>query len=243
MEIYLTKMILNPRSRKVLRDVGNSQEMHRTISKAFPETEKETTPRQKYGILYRLETDNRSGQVSLLVMSSAKPDWSGLDANYLLEAEENPACKRIGENYAAVENGMKLMFRLRANPTKRVGKSDGRANDKFKPSDERKIRRRVEIRTDEDKIAWLKRKGEEAGFRLANVQLKEDVSNVASVEQGKISFSKSGNSSLLTFGSVTFEGVLEVTDADKFRESLVQGIGTGKAYGFGLLSIAPVKEK
>jgi CRISPR system Cascade subunit CasE len=176
-------------------------------------------------------------------MSSAKPDWSGLDANYLLEAEENPACKRIGENYAAVENGMKLMFRLRANPTKRVGKSDGRANDKFKPSDERKIRRRVEIRTDEDKIAWLKRKGEEAGFRLANVQLKEDVSNVASVEQGKISFSKSGNSSLLTFGSVTFEGVLEVTDADKFRESLVQGIGTGKAYGFGLLSIAPVKEK
>jgi len=35
---------------------------------------------------------------------------------------------------------------------------------------------------------------------------------------------------------------LQVTDAEKFRESLKTGIGTGKAYGFGLLSIAPVKE-
>ncbi len=238
MEIYLTKMILNPRSRKVRRDVGNSQEMHRTISRGFPETEKDTTPRQKYGILYRLETDNRSGLIALLVQSNAEPDWSKLDADYLLDGEENPACKRVGENYAAVADGMKLLFRLRANPTKRVGKSDGRADEKFKPSDERKIRRRVELRTDEDKIAWLRRKGEEAGFRLANVQLKEDVANVVAAERGKICFGKSGNSSPLTFGSVVFEGILQITDADKFRKSLISGIGTGKAYGFGLLSIA-----
>jgi CRISPR system Cascade subunit CasE len=242
MEIYLTKMILNPRSRKVRRDVGNSQEMHHTISNAFPETNKETTPRQKYGILYRLETDNRNGRVSLLVQSNAEPDWSRLEADYLQSGEGNPACKRIGENYARVASGMKLMFRLRANPTKRIGKSDGRADDRFKPSDERKTRRRVELRTDEDKIAWLKRKGEESGFRLTNVRLNVDVENVASIEQEKISFGKRGNSSPLTFGSVLFEGILEVTDDDKFRESLICGIGTGKAYGFGLLSIAPVKE-
>ena len=34
MEVYLTKMILNPRSRKVRRDVGNCQQLHRTISNA-----------------------------------------------------------------------------------------------------------------------------------------------------------------------------------------------------------------
>lgn len=242
MEIYLTKMILNPRSRKVRRDVGNSQELHRTISNGFPETDKETTPRRKYGILYRLEIDNRRGQIALLVQSNAKPDWSGLEADYLIEKEDNPACKSIGENYAAIENGMNLLFRLQANPTKRVGKSDPKAAAKFKPSDEKKIRRRVELRTDEDKIKWLKRKGEEAGFRLAGVQIKDDVENVASVEQGKISFGKSKNSPNLTFGSVVFEGVLQITDTDKFRESLIQGIGSGKAYGFGLLSIAPVKE-
>jgi CRISPR system Cascade subunit CasE len=43
----------------------------------------------------------------------------------------------------------------------------------------------------------------------------------------------------MTFGSVLFEGVLQVTDPDGFRETLATGIGSGKAYGFGLLSIAP----
>ena len=42
----------------------------------------------------------------------------------------------------------------------------------------------------------------------------------------------------MTFGAVIFEGVLQVTDAEKFRESLKTGIGTGKAYGFGLMSVA-----
>jgi CRISPR system Cascade subunit CasE len=43
----------------------------------------------------------------------------------------------------------------------------------------------------------------------------------------------------LVFGSALFEGLIEVTDVDLFRQALVQGIGSGKAYGFGLLSIAP----
>lgn len=46
----------------------------------------------------------------------------------------------------------------------------------------------------------------------------------------------------LTFGSVLFEGVLEITDAERFQKTLQAGIGSGKAYGFGLLSIArPVR--
>ena len=41
--------------------------------------------------------------------------------------------------------------------------------------------------------------------------------------------------------SVVFEGVLTVTDADAFRNALVNGIGREKAYGMGLLTIAGVK--
>jgi len=43
---------------------------------------------------------------------------------------------------------------------------------------------------------------------------------------------------MLTVGDVLFDGRLVVTDADRFRETLTAGIGSGKAYGFGLLSIA-----
>ena len=42
----------------------------------------------------------------------------------------------------------------------------------------------------------------------------------------------------LTFGDVLFEGRLRVTDAALFRQTLEHGIGSGKAYGFGLLSVA-----
>ena len=42
----------------------------------------------------------------------------------------------------------------------------------------------------------------------------------------------------MSFGSVLFEGELIVTDVEAFRAALVKGIGSGKAYGFGLLSIA-----
>ena len=41
----------------------------------------------------------------------------------------------------------------------------------------------------------------------------------------------------LTLAGASFEGNLAVTDADAFRAALAAGIGPGKAFGFGLLSI------
>lgn len=240
MEIYLTKMILNPNSRRVWDDLGNLQNMHRTVSKAFPAIEsneaaphhEQKTPRNEYNLLHRLDFDANSGKAVLLVQSSVKPDWSFLRESYAREIE----CKTVHEQYSNVENGMRLLFRLRANPTKRVGKSDARADERFKPSDEKKIRRRVELRTDEEKINWLKRKGEDCGFQLTNVRINETVENAAAHSASKQFGRRDGKK--MTFGSVVFEGVLQVTDAGKFREALKTGIGTGKAYGFGLLSIA-----
>jgi len=51
-----------------------------------------------------------------------------------------------------------------------------------------------------------------------------------------------GGTQLLTFAAVIFEGVLRVEDSQAFREALERGIGPGKAFGFGLLSVAPVRE-
>ena len=51
---------------------------------------------------------------------------------------------------------------------------------------------------------------------------------------------KMGESYKMTHLAVRFDGFLRVTDAGAFRETLTRGIGSGKAYGFGLLSVAPV---
>lgn len=37
--------------------------------------------------------------------------------------------------------------------------------------------------------------------------------------------------------SCTYEGLLTITDAEQFRQTLQNGIGRGKAYGLGLLTI------
>jgi CRISPR system Cascade subunit CasE len=39
--------------------------------------------------------------------------------------------------------------------------------------------------------------------------------------------------------SVQFDGVLRVTDAQKLTETIARGVGSGKGFGFGLLSLAP----
>lgn len=245
-EIYLTKMILNPKCPQVRRDLGNPQELHRTVSKGFPESENQEhlpkhlreTPRNKFNILHRLEVDKHRGKAVLLVQSTINPDWSFLPRDYADEIKQ----RSVHEQYGSIENGMTLMFRLQANPTKRIGKNYQHPDEKKREEFTRKFRddknrRRISMNTDEDRIEWLKRKGEEVGFQLANVKV-APIPNVASVEEGKLNFRKERNLPNITFGSVVFEGVLQVTDSDNFRKALEKGIGTGKAYGFGLLSIA-----
>lgn len=41
--------------------------------------------------------------------------------------------------------------------------------------------------------------------------------------------------------SVRYDGTLSVTDPVKFHQTLCSGIGPAKAFGFGLLSIAPAR--
>ncbi|MGA9994149.1 MAG: type I-E CRISPR-associated protein Cas6/Cse3/CasE [Pyrinomonadaceae bacterium] len=251
-EIYLSRLILNPRSREVRRDLGNCHALHCTILKAFPTLngDDEAKARERFGVLYRLDVDQRKGRATLLAQSLVEPDWSKLPLDYCLEStdEVNPACKSVSESYGHLREGMRLMFRLRANPTRRVSKNN--ANEK----NPRFYGKRVDVRGEEQQLEWLRRKIAVAGCRLMAVRTKPDVSNVLSAPEGyKTGWRRQADNELpcvaasaaekrrLTFASVLFEGELEVTDAEALRKALVSGIGTGKAYGFGLLSISPIQ--
>ena len=67
MELYLTKMVLNPHSRRVQFEIGNPQELHKTVCGAFPAIENQAhlphhereTPRNKFDVLHRLDVDYR----------------------------------------------------------------------------------------------------------------------------------------------------------------------------------------
>ena len=242
--IYLSRLLLNPRHRAVRRDLADCHALHRTILSAFPALPPgQASPRDQFGVLYRLDSSpHLPDRSAALVQSLVEPDWSRLDRlgpGYLLDTAggpENPACKPIDHLHALIEPGLTLRFRLRANPTKKIPArtSDG-AN--------RPNGARVELTGDEHLFAWLERKGVRHGFALPASSL-GDQPNIRVLVEDKVKGRRAlaagdlARGSDLTFSSVLFDGVLRVTDAEAFRRALIEGVGSAKAYGFGLLTLA-----
>jgi len=222
--MYLSRLILNPRNRRVQREVAEPYQMHRSLMNAFPDDLEPGDVR----VLFRLEAHppsaslrtGRTGALTLLVQSLTLPDWSWLAEpnarGYLLPVDEpNPALKSFDLNLAP---GQVLAFRLRANPTVRR---------KFDSGDHK----RVGLYGEEKQIKWLERKGEQGGFRVLSVRTgRQDIVG------GRIHRDEATHK--LRLLGVQFEGLLQVTDPDRLRETVRRGIGSGKALGFGLLSLA-----
>lgn len=115
-------------------------------------------------------------------------------------------------------------FRLCANPTRKVAvrKPDGTFT---------KNGRREPLRSREELIGWLQRKGEQGGFAV-------NADTLRTVPGGRAYFQKDGMRGL--HSAVEFQGMLAVTDPAKFSEAFRRGIGSAKAFGFGLLILVPV---
>lgn len=233
--MYLSRLVINPRSSDARRDLGDVQRMHRTIMSAFPQMKESGEARAELAVLYRLEDSERMGRTALLVQSRVLPDWTCLPSGYLTDSDEevgNPATKPITKALEALSEGQILRFRLRANPTKKIDTKSG-------PDKRRRNGRRVELRAEIQQIEWLARKAEQSGFRMVPARPGSDVPAVRIGAGEKLRGKRrAGN---LTIGGVLFEGLLEITHVDRFRRALREGIGPGKAFGCGLMSIAPYK--
>ena len=186
--------------------------------------------RNQFGMLYRVEST--SGGTNLLIHRRREPGWSRLPDGYLRDSINT--IKRIDGPYANIAEGQRLLFRLRANPTRRI-------SDRSTTQEERWRGKRVELRREADQLQWLVDKGKRSGFALLAVRAlpgRESVADVRATGTGDRVIGRT-SSHRLTFASVTFEGRLCVTDPVAFQQALWHGIGSGKAFGFGLLSIAP----
>jgi len=206
--MYLSRLILNSRSREARRDIAIPYEMHRTIMRAFPSAEQAGPGR----VLFRLEPLRGDHPPTVLVQSDKEPDWSWLHGtDYAIDIgyKQFKLGAKVGRHFR---------FRLRANPTVRKKNGDG--------ADARSARHG--LLREEQQLDWLKRKAQTAGFMPVGVRIR-DVGNT---------ISRKGGSRQVHLG-VTYEGILCVTDSDAFHQSIESGIGPAKAFGFGLLSIAP----
>jgi CRISPR system Cascade subunit CasE len=180
------------------------------------------------GFLFRIDP-SILGRAIILVQSAVKPDWDYAfqNAGHLLAA---PAEVKLFDTQFAT--GQRLRFRLAANPTRRLSKHSRERDGKAVA--EKWVGKRVPVPYDQlvDWLAeWRAHPDEPPGFRIDK--------DSTTIHGGYIYLNKGANGSGNRLRSVRFDGVLEVTDPERFRATLFHGIGPGKAFGFGLLSVAP----
>lgn len=221
--MLLHRIHLNPRSREARRDLADPYQFHSTLCRAFSGPESKCPPGE---FLWRLEPESdQSGRPRILVQSRSLPNWAGLPANWLDEAE--PAINLHDRlRLDTLKAGQCFRFRLRANPcVTRNGK-------------------RLGLLRREEQEDWLVRKGERHGFSLPQ-STSVDFSGYSTaradvwISQELMLRGRQHSGNGIRIFSVLYDGFLRVTKSEVFRITLQAGIGHGKALGLGLLSVAP----
>lgn len=223
--MFLSRLLLNPHARQVQTELVRPYQMHKTIMQAFPSP----LPAEER-ILFRVDSSFNSGLITLLVQSTCRPMWEHLSSlgaiegfPYLLPANglpshvnANPAVKPLSLH---LHQGQLLAFRLQANPTKKI-KLPGRKNGS-----------RVSIKGEVEQITWLERKMGLAGAALVSGN---SISSGLAVGHQ----TRRDKNNKLTWYIVRYDGILRIVDPDLFQMAVRQGIGSSKAFGCGLLSLA-----
>ncbi|ACK70863.1 CRISPR-associated protein, Cse3 family [Gloeothece citriformis PCC 7424] len=214
--MYLSKIELNIRSSAVSTDLSDCHKLHQRVMQGFP-NENNPEYRSEAKILYRLE-----GSI-LFVQSKNKPDWTQLPKGYTAE--------EITEmDYEKIKKGDYLYFRLLGNPVQQTTKlrTDDSGNIIMKNNSEKPQKKTVRrfLSNKDAQIQWLMN-------HLKGTILQECYVSASSDIRGQCKQSKR-----IFLKTVLFDGVLQVTDSESFIKALREGIGRGRSYGCGLLSIA-----
>lgn len=240
--LCLSSLELNLRSREVRRDLADPWEMHRTLLRAFDpagNAHPGEGARQAGRLLFRVEqTDDDSAPPQLLVQHHGPADWARLPAGYLFDFPHRQPRQRTDLlDRLDVSPGTRLRFRLRANPVKCEPRPRGA--DGLAPRG-----KRVALTKPGDQAQWLNRQlaGGKAGCtaaRLIETSPSVDIGfAVQIIPDGWQDFRKAA-AHRGTGHFVLFEGILVVEDPSAFRELVATGVGPAKAFGCGLLSLAP----
>ncbi len=208
--MYLCKIILELRHPSVRQALSDANDMHRNLMAGYPSLSGRETPRADCSILYRIIEAN--DQLYLLVSSSQKPDIPALRLRGYNTDET--LIRDVSKLKNVLSTGKQFRFELLASPCKKL---KGGNNS-----------RRFFLTTAEERLTWLKRKGESGGFDVLFAQ--EDAEPVT--VRGQRNHTEVKNKAVL------FKGLLRITDSDAFWHSYTCGIGPGKAYGLGMLTIA-----
>jgi CRISPR system Cascade subunit CasE len=159
--------------------------------------------------LWRLEVPREARPPYILVQTSEAPDPPQLRAG----GATYFTSFEIRPHLLALDlrEGELLRFRLRANPTVT------------------RQRKRHGLVREEEQLEWICRV-------LSNGGATEILATVT--ESGRHVMRRRRAGARIVVQGATYDGVLRVSDVDRLRRMLVEGVGHAKALGFGLLTVA-----
>nr|WP_246300524.1 type I-E CRISPR-associated protein Cas6/Cse3/CasE [Actinopolyspora biskrensis] len=223
----MTKMPLNPRRRGARKLLGSPQALHAAVQAGFADP----SPTEEGRVLWRLDTYGQH-RVVLYTATPEKPDFTHVVEQVGWPTTEAWQTRDYDDLLDSLRPGQHWQFRLTANPV-RSGRREGW--ETTKPLGH------VTVKQQEQ---WLLDRASRLGFRLLTTEgdTEGDAEpELAVVDRSTRRFERKGNQ--VTVSTATFEGHLEVTDTAALRHSLTFGIGRAKAYGCGLLTLAPPSKK
>lgn len=218
--VTLARIVLNQRSREARRDLRDATEMHRTLMRMVPDGLGDT-PRQTAGLLYRVDVADT--HTAVLVQATTELDPATLPADY-----GRTQVKDLAAMFASLSKGLGVRYRITANPTKRAR---AESTERTETTGRTRPPGRVVPLAGHEADEWWTRQAAVAGL-----ELRTGVATPVQPVRSRREAAKGMRHSL-----VRFDGTATVTDPDALAEAVRRGIGRGKSYGAGLLSLAPAR--
>jgi len=207
----LTRIRLNRHNPTARRDLADAFTLHKTLMRLVPDS-LGPSPRQQAGLLFRLDHDY--DDPTLLIQTAAPPDLTRLPAGY--GTAQTRDLTRLLNNLTP---GHLIRYRITANATV----SRLAPEDRYPGS---KKRGTITPLYGEQALAWWHRRAaDDAGLHL---QTAEATPARPARRSGKPIH-------VLT----RFDGTATITHPHLLLTALTEGIGRGKPYGAGLLTLAP----
>ncbi|MEV7027855.1 type I-E CRISPR-associated protein Cas6/Cse3/CasE [Kitasatospora sp. NPDC093558] len=249
---YLSRIRINPLRAASRTLLANPRSLHGAVMAGIPDN----VPGDR--ILWRLDADHPRRPM-LLVLTPSKPDWT-----HIVEQAGWPDAE--GEHYAIRDYsplldqlaiGREFAFRLKASPVQNTSKPEKAGSHRTKTAAELHHRSyRMAHRTAAHQLTWFLERTDRWGFTIPAARtddpapgLEPDSSETSAdaqpareariTDRSRSSFTKPGTRTPVTLTTATFEGRLRISDPGLLKAALLGGIGPSKAYGCGLLTLAP----
>lgn len=237
---YLSRVWLNPLRRGAQRLLQSPQALHAAVLGGLssqPVAER---------VLWRLEL-HQAHRAELLVLTQSMPSWEHLveQAGWASTADQQAQVRPYDALLAQLRSGRSFAFRLRANPTvttRQPEKPSAAQRDRLGTSG-RSRGVRVAHRTADQQLRWIRDRASRWGFELPETA--DGYPGACVVARERVVFTKSSahragssDSNRVVLQVATFEGQLRVIDPAAARQSLLEGVGTARAYGCGLITLA-----